>query len=163
MNIEIQGNILTYKGVEYPCTVGEGGIKIDKQEGDGATPVGCFQIREVFYRADKIEKPLSPFTTTALEKNDGWSDDVQKDSYNTHVKIPYDGSHELLWREDALYDVIVVLGYNDSPPEKGKGSAIFMHIARPAYTPTAGCVALSQQDLLKLLRACDAETQVCIR
>ena len=136
---------------------------MEKYEGDGATPVGCFPIRKIYYRPDKFEHfRATAFETQALDENDGWSDDVNLPEYNTHVRLPYNGSHEKLWRDDDLYDIIVVLGYNDSPPVLGRGSAIFMHVAREGYTPTAGCIALSKEDLLEILAGADKTTQVCI-
>lgn len=156
--------ILNFNGKQYRCALGKGGVQVDKQEGDGATPVGCFSIRKIFYRPDKFEKPpKTTFPTQVLAQNDGWSDDVNMPEYNSYVKLPYNGSHEKLWRDDYLYDIIVVLGYNDNPPLTGRGSAIFMHIARQGYTPTAGCVALSKEDLLEILRTTDTTTQVCIQ
>jgi L,D-peptidoglycan transpeptidase YkuD (ErfK/YbiS/YcfS/YnhG family) len=82
---------------------------------------------------------------------DGWCDAPADGNYNRRVKLPYSASHERLWRDDALYDLVVVLGYNDRPRSLGRGSAIFMHLARPGYVPTAGCIALSRADMLKLL------------
>ncbi len=123
--------VLFFNGKKYRCALGKNGVRIDKREGDGATPIGCFSVRKVFYRPDKFEKaPQTAFPTVPLSQDDGWSDDVNLPEYNTLVKLPYNGSHEKLWRDDHLYDVMVVLGYNDDPPVAGKGSAIFIHIAR---------------------------------
>ncbi len=156
--------VLRFNNKEYRCALGKGGVRIDKQEGDGATPIGCFPIRKVYYRPDKFERPpKTVFPTQALTKDDGWSDDVNLPEYNTHVKIPYNGSHEKLWRDDNLYDVIVVLGYNDNPTISGKGSAIFMHVAGEGYTPTEGCIALSKEDLLEILEVADKKTQLCTK
>lgn len=154
--------ILFFDGKEYKCVIGKNGVSIDKKEGDGATPVGIFSIRKIFYRADKIEKLISPFETIVLTRDDGWCDDINDSKYNQLIKLPYPASYENLWREDDLYDIIVVLGYNDTPPILGKGSAIFMHVARPAFTPTAGCIALAFTDLVEILKNCDSDTQVCI-
>lgn len=161
-NITVSNNILTYENKQYKCSIGAGGVKEDKSEGDKSTPSGYFPIRKVFYRADRVEKPESPFETIALESNDGWCDDPNESSYNTHIKLPHQGSHENLWRDDEIYDIIVVLGHNDEPVIKGKGSAVFMHIARPDYSPTDGCIALSKNDLLDVLIGCDKKTKVCI-
>ncbi|MEK7177120.1 MAG: L,D-transpeptidase family protein [Patescibacteria group bacterium] len=153
--------ILTFNGKKYRCALGKGGVRMDHVEGDEATPVGCFPIRKVFYRPDKFKKaPETVFPTQALQMDDGWCDDVNRPEYNKYVKLPYDGSHEKLWRDDHLYDIIVVLGHNDDPPVPSKGSAIFMHVARETYTPTLGCIALSQDDLLELLKTADPSTQV---
>lgn len=98
-----------------------------------------------------------------MREDDGWCDDSKDKKYNQFVRLPYSASHERLWREDELYDIIVVLGFNDDPPIPGKGSAIFMHIARPSYSPTAGCVAMNIGDLLKLLAGVEINTLLCIQ
>ncbi len=162
MNIEVSSDHLTMNGVTYKCAVGKGGIRANKKEGDKATPVGTFPIRRVFYRPDRIEKPDTPFETVALSKQDGWSDDLTRPEYNQLITLPYSGSHEELWREDHLYDVIVELGYNDDPPIPGKGSAIFMHVASETYSPTAGCIVLSLPDLLEILKKSTLETKISI-
>ncbi|NTV44849.1 MAG: L,D-transpeptidase family protein [Candidatus Yonathbacteria bacterium] len=154
---------LTCNGKTYRCALGKGGVSLDKKEGDGATPVGCFPMRKVYYRPDKIVAPATGLPVEALTETSGWADDAERPEYNMFVELPYDGSHEALWREDDVYDIIVPLGYNDGPIVPGKGSAIFMHVARETYSPTAGCIALSLTDLLEVLTSCDAETQVCVR
>jgi L,D-peptidoglycan transpeptidase YkuD (ErfK/YbiS/YcfS/YnhG family) len=161
-NIVVRTDKLLWKGKEYKVALGKGGIVSDKKEGDGATPNGCFPIREIFYREDRISKPKTATTIRSLSDNDGWSDDVSKPEYNQLVKLPYDGSHEKLWREDEVYDIIVVLGYNDSPPVQGKGSAIFMHIARPTYSPTLGCIALKREDLIEVIESIPPNVSVCV-
>lgn len=153
---------LTFDGNKYKCAIGKNGFTTDKKEGDWATPVGCFPLREVFYRKDRIEKPQTVLLVKEMQKDDGWSDDINDKDYNKLVKLPYSGSHEELWRDDEVYDVVVPLGYNDDPPVSGKGSAIFMHVARPTYSPTAGCVALSLSDFIELLGKVSKDTQVCI-
>lgn len=152
---------LSFRDKEYRCALGKGGVRNSKAEGDGATPVGCFPLREVYYRADKIEKPDCPFTTHAISKQDAWCDDPADPHYNTHITVG-EGVTESLWRDDDLYDVVVVLGYNDNPPVPGKGSAIFMHVAREGYTPTAGCIALARNDVLEILKNTSPGTRVCI-
>lgn len=143
---------LLWQGKTYDCVSGHGGIHQDKQEGDGATPVGRFPLRRVFYRPDRIQPFPCALPLTPLSPNDGWVDDPQDPLYNQHVKLPYAGClDEKLWREDNVYDIIVVVGYNDNPVLPYKGSAIFMHIMRPERTLTAGCIALKQEDLLSIL------------
>ena len=134
------------------CALGKGGIKQDKHEGDGATPVGRFAFRRVLYRPDLIPSPLTALPVKALSPNDGWCDDPSHPDYNCPVTLPHESSCETLWRDDRVYDVIVVLGHNDDPPQPGLGSAIFMHVAKPGYQPTEGCVALALPDLLWLLQ-----------
>lgn len=147
----------------YRCALGRDGFKENKREGDGATPAGIFKLREVWYRADRVARPKTKLPTKEIQPNDGWSDDSKSPNYNQPVKIPTEGSHEKLFREDDVYDLVIPLGYNDEPPVPGLGSAIFMHIARPTYSPTEGCVALSKEDLLKVLETCDSETTIRIK
>lgn len=155
--------VLRWNNKEFKCVLGKNGIVKDKKEGDGATPSGCFSIREVMYREDRIERPQTDLILNELQKNDGWCDDVNNPNYNRKITLPYPASHEVLWREDNLYDIIGVLGYNDDPVLKSKGSAIFIHIASSNYTSTAGCIALSSQDLLEILREVSRESKVCIQ
>ncbi|MBF0562030.1 MAG: L,D-transpeptidase family protein [Alphaproteobacteria bacterium] len=144
------------------CAIGRGGINLDKREGDGVTPVGCFPLRQVLFRLDRIPAPLTCLPMRALEPPDGWCDDVRDPAYNRAVTLPYPARCESLWRDDGLYDVIVVLGHNDDPVVPGAGSAIFLHVARPDYGPTEGCVALAMPDLLRLIAICDATARLCI-
>ncbi|MGX7345367.1 L,D-transpeptidase family protein [Acetobacter pasteurianus] len=127
--------------------IGRNGITHHKHEGDLATPLGTFPLRQVFYRADRVIKPQAALPVIPLSPQDGWCDDPSSPSYNQHIQLPSSFSHETLWREDSVYDLIVVIGYNDSLAEPGKGSAIFMHLQRPNKTPTEGCVALTEADL----------------
>jgi L,D-peptidoglycan transpeptidase YkuD (ErfK/YbiS/YcfS/YnhG family) len=156
----VTGNTLEANGKSYKCAVGKGGFSKDKREGDGCTPLGTFLLRECFYRPDKMPAPETDLPLKALAENDGWCDDPKSRSYNLQVKRPYHFSHEALWREDDVYDIIVPLGYNDDPVVPGKGSAIFMHVARQNYEPTEGCVALALADLLELLALCDSGTRI---
>lgn len=138
----------------YRCALGRGGVREEKIEGDGATPVGSFALRRVLYRPDRLEAPETALPLAPVEPDQGWCDAPADPMYNRQVRLPYPASHEKLWRDDHLYDVIVVLGHNDDPPEPGAGSAIFMHVARADYGPTEGCVALRLPDLLAVLAAC---------
>ncbi|MBL8643595.1 MAG: L,D-transpeptidase family protein [Rhodospirillaceae bacterium] len=142
---------LTCGTAAYPCALGRSGVSAEKKEGDGATPVGTFALRRVFFRADRLQRPKTHLPMTAANPHDGWCDAPYSASYNQIVRMPFPDSAENLWRDDAVYDVVVVIGYNDAPVIPGKGSAIFMHVARPGYAPTEGCVALQLEDLLKVL------------
>ncbi len=153
-----------FNGKEYNCAIGKNGVTDDKKEGDGMTPIGCFPLREIFYRPDRVAKPKTGLAISEVSKDDGWCNDVNLAEYNQKVKLPFPGSHEKLWREeDNLYDLIIVVGYNDNPIISGKGSAIFIHLARPALTPTAGCIAFKKEDLLEILKDCDSNTKICIQ
>jgi L,D-peptidoglycan transpeptidase YkuD (ErfK/YbiS/YcfS/YnhG family) len=138
-------------GRTVPCALGRGGIQGDKREGDGVTPAGVWPIRRVLYRADRLARPRTKLPVGTIARQDGWCDAPEDAAYNQPVTLPYSASHEEMWREDGLYDLVAILGYNDDPPEPGRGSAIFLHVARPDYGPTEGCVALALPDLLMLL------------
>lgn len=143
---------LSWNGREMRCALGRSGILADKREGDGGTPVGAWPLRRVFHRPDRIAKPETALAASPLSPSDGWCDDPTHPDYNRPVTLPHPASCETMWREDGLYDVVVVLGHNDDPPVPGMGSAIFLHVAKPDYALTEGCVALSLSDLLELLR-----------
>ena len=135
----------------YPCALGRSGCRAAKREGDGATPLGLWKPRAVYYRADRVGRPRSGLPVRVLRPHDGWCDAPGDANYNRPVRHPYAASAERLWRADALYDVIVVLGYNERPRVQGRGSAIFMHVARPGFQPTEGCIALARAHLLRVL------------
>jgi L,D-peptidoglycan transpeptidase YkuD (ErfK/YbiS/YcfS/YnhG family) len=134
------------------AALGRAGIMTLKCEGDGGTPLGRLPFREVFYRADRSARPCTRLPCRAIRAMDAWCDDPKHPSYNRLTRRSNAHGSEGLKRADHIYDIVVVLGYNDRPRVKGKGSAIFMHLARPGYTPTDGCIALSRRDLLALLR-----------
>jgi len=135
------------------CALGKGGViaAADKREGDGKSPLGTWGIRRVLFRPDKGGPPQTRLPTKALERDDGWCDAPGDPAYNRAVKLPHPASAEQMWREDDVYDLVCILAHNDDPPVPGRGSAIFMHLARPGYAPTEGCVALSREDMLELL------------
>ena len=144
------------------CALGRGGIARQKREGDGTTPIGRFPLREVLYRPDRLAAPRTVLAVRALAPADGWCDDPPDGSYNRMVRLPHPASAERLWREDGLYDLVVPLGYNDDPVIAGKGSAVFLHVARPNYGPTEGCVALALADLLRVLAEADQASLVVV-
>lgn len=151
---------LTYDGRRFRCALGKGGVTGGKREGDGATPVGRFALRELFYRPDKLAAPDCLMSKSAIRPEDGWCDDPADPDYNRLVRLPHPASCEKMWREDDCYDLVIPLGYNDDPPVPGLGSAIFLHVARPLYLPTEGCVALARDDLLALLPALPAGIEI---
>lgn len=154
--------ILICGAYRFRCALGRGGVRSDKREGDGATPIGTFAVRRLFYRADRVARPLSGLETDALDATTGWCDDPTRADYNRLVTLPFDGRHERLWRDDALYDMVAVIGYNDAPVIAGAGSAIFLHVATPDFGATEGCVALAPDDLRQVLAACDAASTIRI-
>lgn len=151
---------LVHGDLVFRCALGRGGMRADKREGDGATPVGRFPLRRIHVRADRMTLPKTNLPTRIIRPLDGWCDDPDHAAYNTLIKLPFTASREVMWREDAVYDLVVEIGYNDAPAIKGAGSAIFMHIAKPDYAPTEGCVALNTADLKELLATCTPTTEI---
>lgn len=149
----------------FPCAIGKGGMVAadQKREGDGASPIGRWPLRTVYYRPDRIARVETRLPIIALTETDGWCDAPDDPAYNRRITRPYAASHEVLWREDHVYDLIVELGHNDSPPVPGLGSAIFIHVARPDYAPTEGCIALALPDLQTVLKLAGPETVLEIR
>ena len=145
-----EGRLVLAHGVRR-AALGRSGIKALKREGDGATPLGRFPVRQVLYRADRVTRPRTVFPLRAIRADDGWCEDPADRNYNRIVKLSPRSRADRLTRDDNLYDLILILGHNDCPRVKGRGSAIFVHLARPGYAPTAGCIALSRRDLLMLL------------
>jgi L,D-peptidoglycan transpeptidase YkuD (ErfK/YbiS/YcfS/YnhG family) len=158
-----QRGTLTFNGKTYTCVLGRSGIARDKHEGDGATPVGRFPLRRVLYRADRGTTPATVLPVNAIAPNDGWCDAPEDPAYNRPVTLPYPASAEHMMRDDRLYDVVVVLGYNDAPVVPGAGSAIFLHVMPEDGGPTAGCVALAPEDLRAVLRDVTPDSAVVVK
>ena len=135
----------------YACALGKTGRRARKREGDHATPRGRWRILYVLYRPDRCRRPRTALPVRPIRPADGWCDASADRNYNRPVRLPYPASAERLWRDDGLYDIVVVLDHNTRPRCRDAGSAIFMHIARPDYAPTEGCVALSARDLTAVL------------
>jgi L,D-peptidoglycan transpeptidase YkuD (ErfK/YbiS/YcfS/YnhG family) len=144
------------------AAIGRSSVRALKREGDGGTPLGRFPVRLVLYRADRGPRPRSAVPVRAIRDSDGWCDDPLDRNYNRLITLPSPRSAEGLKRADNLYDLVLVLGYNDRPRLRGKGSAIFMHLARPGYTPTEGCIALSRRDLLAVLGEIKRGTEILV-
>lgn len=135
-----------------PCIIGKAGVTADKREGDHKTPLGTHPLRRLHYRPDIYPTPpVTGLPARAMGPDDGWCDDPAHALYNRPVTRPFAASHERMWREDRVYDLVVEIGYNDDPPVAGRGSAIFLHLARPDGMGTEGCVALAAADMLKIL------------
>lgn len=136
----------------FPCALGRAGVTRNKREGDGATPAGRFAILGIRYRADRIPRPATGLPLRRSRPGDGWCDAVGDRNYNRPVRMPYPRSAETMWRDDGLYDVVVILDCNVTRRSQGRGSAIFFHLARPGFLPTEGCVAVRLSDMRKLLQ-----------
>ncbi|MGH6736521.1 MAG: L,D-transpeptidase family protein [Methyloceanibacter sp.] len=142
------------------AAIGRSGLRALKREGDGGTPLGRFAVRLVLYRADRVGRPRTALHARAIRAYDGWCEDPTDRNYNRLVRHSLDGDR--LMREDHLYDLVLVLGYNDRPRVRGKGSAIFVHLARLDYLPTAGCIALNRRDLLALIAQLRPRTSILV-
>jgi L,D-peptidoglycan transpeptidase YkuD (ErfK/YbiS/YcfS/YnhG family) len=151
---------LILRGQVFRAALGRSGVRALKQEGDGATPAGLLPLRRVLYRADRLAPPDTAVPVEPIAPYDGWCDDPSHADYNRMVHLPHEARHEELWRQDALYDIVGVLGWNDAPVVRGRGSAIFLHVARPDYAPTEGCIALALPDLRLVLAAGVTELEV---
>ncbi len=147
----------------YSCSIGPAGITYNKSEGDGATPAGRWPMRYAMYRADRVVRPITGLPVRKILPDSGWCDDPASRDYNKPVHLPYAHSHEKLWRSDHVYDLIVVLGHNDNPAVRGKGSAVFMHLSRPDGSATQGCIALRLNHLRQVLFHCRPGTILHIR
>ncbi|MGA7383584.1 MAG: L,D-transpeptidase family protein [Methylocella sp.] len=145
------------------CAIGRAGIKRGKREGDRATPGGTFRLLGGFFRPDRISRKAWVSQMRPVLPSDGWCDDPGSALYNRRVVLPCRASHEKLWRADRLYDLVVVLDYNIHPRRKNRGSAIFLHCARPDFAPTGGCIALRLDDLRRLLPRLSREAVLTVR
>jgi L,D-peptidoglycan transpeptidase YkuD (ErfK/YbiS/YcfS/YnhG family) len=162
MIIVKKSGYLKYKNFIFRCALGKNGIKKKIQEGDNVTPKGIFKITKIYYRQDKIKKIKTLIKKIKIRKEMGWCDDPRSIFYNKQIKLPSKFSYERLYRKDHIYDLLAVLNYNINPVIKNKGSAIFMHITKKNYSPTAGCVALKKNDLIKLLEIIKKNTKIKI-
>jgi L,D-peptidoglycan transpeptidase YkuD (ErfK/YbiS/YcfS/YnhG family) len=158
-----QAGRLSWPGGSARAACGRGGVRTDKREGDGATPEGIYKLVAVYYRPDRIAPPATGLPLTALCPEHGWVDDPGDALYNCPVSLPCRASHERMWREDGLYDLVVAIGYNTDPPVPGLGSAIFLHVARPDFAPTEGCIAVERDVLAELLALIGPGSTIAIR
>ena len=154
--------IVRIGNLTLPCALGRSGIITQKREGDGATPRGKLRAVAVYFRLDRL--PLRHFGLPAkpITKHDGWCDDPRYRRYNRPVQLPSSWSHEALWRDDHLYDIIIETSWNRRPAVRGRGSAIFIHLARPGFLPTEGCIALDRKGIQLLLSHLTINTHIRI-
>ena len=162
MIIVKKSGYLKYKNLKFRCALGKGGVKKKIIEGDNITPKGIFKIIKIYYRPDKIRKIKTLIKKIKIKKNMGWCDDPNSDFYNKQIKLPTKLSHEKLYRNDNLYDLIAVLNYNTNPIIKNKGSAIFMHIGKDSYKKTKGCIALKREHLIMISSKIKKNTKIKI-
>tara|TARA_B100001559_G_C16233828_1_gene499109 strand:+ start:69 stop:563 length:495 start_codon:yes stop_codon:yes gene_type:complete len=136
----------------FKCSIGKNGLTKKKIEGDKKTPLGSFKISHLYYRKDRIQKPITQLKCVSIKKDMGWCDDLtNKKNYNKLIKINKNIKHEKLYRKDKKYDFLIPIKYNFNSPILGKGSCIFIHLTKN-YLPTAGCIALKEKDFLIMLK-----------
>ena len=152
--------LVGFGGLVFEAAIGKGGISAFKREGDGATPLAAMDIVAGYWRADRLARPRTRLAMSAIRHDGGWCDAPWHGRYNRPVRLPFPASAETMARTDHLYDIVLVLDWNYRRRAAGRGSAIFMHIARPGYRPTEGCVALERRDMLRLLEAVGPRARV---
>jgi L,D-peptidoglycan transpeptidase YkuD (ErfK/YbiS/YcfS/YnhG family) len=153
---------LTAAGLTIPVALGRGGIKADKREGDGGTPRGTFRPRQLWWRPDRHPRPKTYLPIRAIRPDDGWCEDPRSRHYNQAIRLEGDQGGDRLTRADHLYDFIVEIDHNTSPRIAGRGSAVFLHLARLDFSPTAGCVSMTRSAMLRLLERLGPQTQIMI-
>ena len=161
MNIKIKKHFLLFKGYKLKCSICKSGITKSKIEGDLSTPMGTFKLGNVYYRKDRISLPKCKIKTKIIKKNMGWCDDSKSAKYNREIKFPFRYSAEKFYRKNSGYDLLLVIKYNFNPVIKKKGSAIFLHI-KNKNKPTAGCIAISKRNFLKILPLINKKTKIII-
>lgn len=154
---------LVLRGEVIPCALGRSGVTHRKREGDGATPAGRHGVVALLIRRDRMPPIGTALPQRAIRRVDGWCDDVSSVRYNRPIGLPAAASHERLWREDAVYDLLLTLDYNLKRPLRGRGSAIFFHVARENWEPTEGCVAIGAAAMRRLLPRLTNRSHLVVR
>ena len=146
-----------------PVALGRSGMRADKREGDGGTPRGCFRPVRLWWRADRMPRPRTALPVRRIRPTDAWCEDPDDRRYNRPIRLEPGKAGDRLWREDHLYDLIVELDHNTRPRIARRGSAVFMHVARPGFRPTAGCVSLAPATLRRLVAKIGRKTRIVIQ
>ena len=155
--------LLTAGPLTIPVSLGRGGIRADKREGDGGTPRGLFRLRQLWWRADRAPRPRTLLPVRPIRQDDAWSEDPVDRRYNQPFRRAPEQAGDRLWRDDHLYDFIIEIDHNTRPRVAGRGSAVFIHLAREGFSPTAGCVGLKRNALTRLLERVGPRTWIHIR
>ena len=145
-----------------PVALGRAGVRANKREGDGGTPCGRFRVVRLWWRADRLPRPQTSLPVRRIGRADAWCEDTTDRRYNRPFRRSANEPGDRLWRDDALYDVFLELDHNTRPRVAGRGSAVFVHIARSGLVPTAGCIALSRHDLLALIARITPKTRIIV-
>jgi len=146
----------------FKCSIGKNGLSKKKIEGDKKTPIGTFELQNLYFRKDKIKNPITDLKSIKIHKTMGWSDDIKfPKKYNSLIKVNNKIHHEKLHRKDYKYDLLIPIKYNFKKKIIGKGSCIFIHLTKN-YKPTAGCIAINKKDFLIMLKLIDKKTKIKI-
>jgi len=162
MHLFIKKKIIHFREYKIKCAIGKRGITSSKKEGDKCTPRGKFKVKYILFRKDRVKNLKCKLKKVEIEKNMGWCDDPKSKHYNKLIKFPFSMSAEKLFLKKNIYDICLVLNYNMSPIKKGKGSAIFFHLASRRYSPTRGCIAISKFNMIKILKLINRQTKIII-
>ena len=144
---------------KFKCCVGKNGFTNHKKEGDKKTPIGLFELENLYFRKDKFPKLDSKLKKIPIKKNMGWCDDVKSQKYNKLINISKNIKYEKMFRNDSSYDLLIPIKYNMSKPKRNKGSAIFLHLTQN-YKKTLGCVAVKKKDMLIILKLINKNTKI---
>jgi L,D-peptidoglycan transpeptidase YkuD (ErfK/YbiS/YcfS/YnhG family) len=154
--------ILLLDGQAIQVALGRGGLKANKREGDGGTPIGAFRPLRLWWRKDRYTRPRTVLPVRAIQPRDGWCEDPADRRYNRPVELAADSNADRLMRADHLYDFIIEIDHNARPRVRGRGSAVFLHLARPGFAPTAGCIAMTRGSMLRLLARLSLRTRIVV-
>jgi len=154
--------VLTFDGHTIPVALGRGGLKANKREGDGTTPIGTFRPLRLWWRKDRHVRPKTLLPVRVIDRSDGWCEDPSNRRYNRPVRLAADSTADRLMRADHLYDFIIEIDHNARPRIAGRGSAVFVHLARPGFAPTAGCIAMTRTSMLRLLARLTRRTRIVV-
>ena len=159
---ETTRGILTFDGRAVPVALGRGGLKANKREGDGGTPIGIFHPLRLWWRKDRHARPPTALPVRAITSHDGWCEDPADRRYNRPIHVAAESNADRLMRSDHLYDYIIEIDHNARPRVSGRGSAVFLHLARPGFAPTAGCIAMNRGAMLRLLARLGKRTKIVV-
>ena len=163
MELLVKNNHLFVEGRQIRCAIGLNGLTENKQEGDLCTPIGIFDFDKIYYRADRLGDMEFIIDSSIINKNDGWCDDQKSDLYNQYIQFPFQESAEHLYRDDHIYDIVCVINYNTFPVIPGHGSAIFLHIAKPGFLGTEGCIAIEREALIEIATSLTTDSTIEIK
>ena len=161
MIIVYQKGELHFQNKIYKCALGRNGINKKKLEGDGCTPEGIYSLGPLYYRSDRVKKLKTNFKSIPIKRDMFWSDCPQSENYNKLIRFQ-DVSYEIFYKINHTYDIVLVINYNTDPVIKGKGSAIFLHLAKKDFSSTSGCIALKRKCLLEILEKLETTDKIKI-